>query len=163
MKKLIQRVLKLRAVTRAIGAKREFHVSNSTRNQAFSNFINCSCFKDTSVTFVTEDRRRKRFGLKTFAFIRRSRNVYIHCAVFMCRKGSTESKCTSECNRNVLRRAKRDAPKANKEQRRSYTKYYLVNIGPIERSFREELDRQNGKYQLSITSCNFLRMDQDFG
>ena len=99
---------------------------------------------------MTGERKKQRFGINTFAFVKRSRSVFIHCVLFMCRKSSVENKCRKECNRKYLSRAKRETDesaqaKSNSNEDLPSTKYYLLDIGPIKGDLKQTNDGDKGK------------------
>ena len=87
--------------------------------------------------FVKAGAKKQRFTLHAFSFIKKSRQVYIHCVLFMCRKSSKEVQCTRGCDGNNVNRVRRDAGEATASgnHARTFSKYFLLDIGPIRRDF----------------------------
>ena len=48
-----------------------------------------------------------RFSFNSFVFVGKMNQVYLHCQIFMCHKTSTDSRCSSGCRGNNVRRLRR--------------------------------------------------------
>eukprot|EP00795_Rhopilema_esculentum_P000397 gene397-10064_t len=66
------------------------------------------CSFDSTVQFhPTQDLQYMRFSFDSFAFVGKMNQVYLHCQIFMCHKTSTDSRCSSGCRGNNVRRLRR--------------------------------------------------------
>eukprot|EP00112_Aurelia_sp_Birch-Aquarium-sp1_P025417 Seg843.3 transcript_id=Seg843.3/GoldUCD/mRNA.D3Y31 product="ZP domain-containing protein" protein_id=Seg843.3/GoldUCD/D3Y31 len=107
------------------------------RNNALKyTFIENRCALEDNVKFVKAERKKQRFSMQAFTFIQEISTVYVHCVVFMCRKSATSGQCVSGCEGNNINRARRDLSSYGSADKKSYSKYKLLDIGPIHRRKR---------------------------
>ena len=107
--------------------------------------------------FIKAGPKKQRFTLHAFSFIKKSRQIYIHCVLFICRKSSNEAQCTRGCNGNNVKRVRRDVDEATSSTR-TYSKYFLLDIGPIQRDYNlvyEANEPSKGKAQGARRSVFF--------
>ena len=99
----------------------------------FLSFSNLRCPADDSVQFHKTTGRRQRFGMQAFRYLQNSTAVYVHCVVFLCHQTSSNGRCVSGCHGNNINRVKRDLDGGfgYADKPASYSKYYLIEAGPI--------------------------------
>ena len=103
-------------------------------NKIYPNISRCAL--EDNVKFVKAERKKQRFSMQAFTFIQQISTVYVHCVVFMCRKSATSGRCVSGCEGNNINRARRDLSSYGSADKKSYSKYKLLDIGPIHRKKR---------------------------
>jgi len=109
--------------------------------------IRNGCATDDTVRFYLTDEKRMRFSVKAFRYVNSFSTIYIHCFVFLCQKTSSDPRCTSGCNGNNVNRVKRDLSNGKStDERTSYTKYYMLEAGPLQKIGSDTLtDKQEGR------------------
>ena len=94
----------------------------------------CRCPSDATLQFHSPSGKphAQRFSIEAFKFLTNSSTVYMHCKVFLCKKGSSDSRCNSGCVGNNLQRAKRSIQKREVNGFKSVSKIYQLDAGPIQ-------------------------------
>ncbi len=99
---------------------------------------------DKTVQFHRGDRQNHRFSMDAFRYLGNSTTVFIHCLLFLCHKTSTVGKCRSGCNGNNLNRVKRDVSEQSNVDESSYSKFYLLELGPVTLKKDEKQSKDSG-------------------
>ena len=116
------------------------------------------CASDTTVQFISVTQSHKiRFSFMSFKFYGYAQ-VYLHCQIFMCHKQSSDSRCSSGCQGNNIKRVRRSVTlesektglrsvrrrDSEEQESKNYPplKTYSLNIGP----FVKNKDTETGKW-----------------
>eukprot|EP00112_Aurelia_sp_Birch-Aquarium-sp1_P000825 Seg1079.7 transcript_id=Seg1079.7/GoldUCD/mRNA.D3Y31 product="E3 ubiquitin-protein ligase ZSWIM2" protein_id=Seg1079.7/GoldUCD/D3Y31 len=108
--------------------------SNNDKDNVKYIVIKDRCPSDTTLKFHSPSGKphAQRFSIEAFKFLTNSSTVYMHCKVFLCKRGSSDSRCNGGCAGNNLQRAKRSIQKRSTNEFKSVSKIYQLAAGPIE-------------------------------